>query len=502
MAERRMFSRSVVESARFLKMPVSSQNLYFHLVMNADDDGIVEAYSVINLIRANEDDLRVLHARGFVRILNEDLVTYVMDWREQNKIRPDRKKDSIHKELLQQTLPEVKLLEKKERSDLVKKSGPSVDGTMSAQCSRGKESAGKESRGEVSRVPVTPEAQTPIFRLGNEFLTEDEYRELVHTFSKPVVDGVIGRILRKPYHGCLNYKTIYAWCTEHRYKTNIINTHIRPYFEQKSLSGITAIDILQWQNELLSSRDEDGKGYAPTFLRTIQNQLNAIFNHAVKYYDLPKSPCDATKKMGTSKNAEMLFWTKQEYQKFSNEMKEKPISYYAFQVLYWTGIRVGELLALTKEDFDLENRKLRINKNYQVIKGVEKILTPKSMKSIRVIDIPQSLCDEMQEYFDSLYKVDDKSRIFVITKSYLHHEMNRGSKAAGVKRIRIHDLRHSNCALLIDLGYSPVQIAERLGHESSTITERYAHLYPSVQQEMAEKLDQAFKETGEEIDED
>lgn len=78
MAERRMFSRSVVESARFLKMPVSSQNLYFHLVMNADDDGIVEAYSVINLIRANEDDLRVLHARGFVRILNEDLVT--MSW--------------------------------------------------------------------------------------------------------------------------------------------------------------------------------------------------------------------------------------------------------------------------------------------------------------------------------------------------------------------------------------------------------------------------------------
>lgn len=221
MAERRMFSRSVVESARFLKMPVSSQNLYFHLVMNADDDGIVEAYSVINLIRANKDDLRVLHARGFVRILNEDLVTYVMDWREQNKIRPDRKKDSIHKELLQQTLPEVKLLEKKERSDLVKKSGPSVDGTMSAQCSRGKESAGKESRGEVSRVPVTPEAQTPIFRLGNEFLTEDEYRELVHTFSKPVVDGVIGRILRKPYHGCLNYKTIYAWCTEHRSEVSI-----------------------------------------------------------------------------------------------------------------------------------------------------------------------------------------------------------------------------------------------------------------------------------------
>lgn len=135
MAERRMFAKSVVESARFLKMPVSSQNLYFHLGMNADDDGIVEGYSVINLIKANEDDLRVLYSKGFVRILNEDLVTYIADWREQNRIRPDRKKDSIYTNLLLQMEPEVELLERRERSDLVKKSGPSMDGHMSAQCS-------------------------------------------------------------------------------------------------------------------------------------------------------------------------------------------------------------------------------------------------------------------------------------------------------------------------------------------------------------------------------
>ena len=79
-------------------------------------------------------------------------------------------------------------------------------------------------------------------------------------------------------------------------------------------------------------------------------------------------------------------------------------------------------------------------------------------------------------------------RIFNITKSYLHHEMDRGAKASGVKRIRIHDLRHSACAALIELGFSPVQIAERLGHESETVTMRYAHLYPSVQKDMADKL--------------
>ena len=142
----------------------------------------------------------------------------------------------------------------------------------------------------------------------------------------------------------------------------------------------------------------------------------------------------------------------------------------------------------------MDNRILRINKTFQVIKGEEVVTSPKTEKSNRKIDLPAFLCDEMQEYFDSLYKVDDNSRIFQVTKSYLHHEMDRGSKKSGVKRIRLHDLRHSSCALLINLGYSPVQIAERLGHESVTITERYSHLYPSVQKDMANRLDEVFKE--------
>ena len=277
-------------------------------------------------------------------------------------------------------------------------------------------------------------------------------------------------------------------------KENIINTHIRPYFINKSLSEITSTDILQWQNELLSQRDDNGKGYSQIYLRTIQNQLNAIFNHAVKYYELPKNPCIANKKMGKAKGKEMQFWTKEEYLKFSKAIIDKPMSYYAFQILYWTGIRCGELLALTRGDFDLDGRKLKINKTYQVVKGKELVTSPKTEKSNRVIELPEFLCKEMQDYFDLLYKIDNNSRIFQVTKSYLHHEMDRGSKAAGVKRIRIHDLRHSSCALLINLGYSPVQIADRLGHESITITERYSHLYPSVQRDMANRLDEAFKE--------
>ena len=117
MAERRMFSKRVVRSARFLKMPSSSRDLYWQLGIEADDDGIVEAFNVMRLIGASEDDLRVLVAKNFVQILNDDLVAYITDWNENNKIRADRKIDSIYKDLLLQLNPDVKLVEPRERAD-------------------------------------------------------------------------------------------------------------------------------------------------------------------------------------------------------------------------------------------------------------------------------------------------------------------------------------------------------------------------------------------------
>lgn len=271
-------------------------------------------------------------------------------------------------------------------------------------------------------------------------------------------------------------------------KEYIINNHILPYFKDKNLAEITSVDIMQWQNELLGMRDSHGTPYAATYLRTMQVQLTAIFNHAVTYYELPKSPCKKVKKMGKAKSKEMLFWTVDEYLKFSEEMKSKPISFYAFEVLFWTGIRMGELLALECGDIDLEKRKLHITKSLQRIGGEDIITDPKTENGIRTIDIPDFLCDELEDYMAMLYKATPQSRLFSISDSYLHHEMDRGSKASGVKRIRIHDLRHSHVAHLVELGFSPVAIAERMGHESATITCRYAHLYPSKQKTMADKL--------------
>ena len=146
--------------------------------------------------------------------------------------------------------------------------------------------------------------------------------------------------------------------------------------------------------------------------------------------------------MGKPKGREMLFWTKAEYLKFAEAMMDKPLSYYAFEMLYWCGVREGELLALTPGDFDFEKQTVTISKSYQRIKGKDVITDPKTPKSNRVIQMPAFLCEEMRDYIKSLYGVKPTDRIFTVTKSYLHREMDRGAKEAGVKRIRIHDLRH------------------------------------------------------------
>lgn len=276
-----------------------------------------------------------------------------------------------------------------------------------------------------------------------------------------------------------------TWITkEHIFKTKVI-----PFLGKKKMSDISTRDVMAWQNQMMAYRDNNGKPYSKTYLKTLHNQLSALFNHAVKYYDLRSNPAAKVGNMGSEEHEEMLFWTTEEYERFADVMMDKPISYYAFEVLYWCGLRLGELLALTPDDFDFEKNTITINKSYQRIMGRDVITPPKTPKSNRTISITTRLSEEMQNCIKSMYGIKKHERIFTISKSYLHHEMNRGAKEAGVKRIRVHDLRHSHISLLIDLGFSAVAIADRVGHESIDITYRYAHLFPSKQREMATRLD-------------
>lgn len=277
-----------------------------------------------------------------------------------------------------------------------------------------------------------------------------------------------------------------TWTT----KVSVVEHKILPYFRDKKMSEIRPADILAWHNEMISFRDEKGRAFSKTYLKTIHNQLSAIFNHAVRHYDLRSNPAAKAGSIGDKNAAEVDFWTKDEYNLFSEAIMDKPASYYAFEMLYWCGIREGELLALTAGDFDFKNCTVNINKSYQRLHGEDIITSPKTKKSNRIVKMPPFLCEEMQDYLKMIYGLKKKDRIFQFTKSFLHHEMDRGSAAAGVKRIRIHDLRHSHVSLLIDMGFSSVAIAERVGHESIDITYRYAHMFPSTQTEMINKLEE------------
>jgi hypothetical protein len=140
-----MFSIKIIDSARFLKMPISTRLLYYDLCMRADDDGVVEGFNVLRMTGATEDDLKVLVAKDFIKVLNEDLVSYVIDWKEHNQIRADRKIDSMYKDLLLQIIPTAKLIEPRQRADLKPKEKKDNQWTSNGQQ---KDSIGKDRLGK------------------------------------------------------------------------------------------------------------------------------------------------------------------------------------------------------------------------------------------------------------------------------------------------------------------------------------------------------------------
>ena len=287
---------------------------------------------------------------------------------------------------------------------------------------------------------------------------------------------------------------LYLEDCRHRLKPTTLNTKetmiegkILPYFRNMSMDHITPATIRHWQNTLMA------KGYSPTYLKSIHTQASTIFNFAVKYYRLSSNPCKMAGTIGKRQADEMKIWTPEEFSCFVRAVRNKPCSWVAFHLLFWTGIRSGELLALTREDFNFEEHTMSITKNYARQKQSDLILTPKTPKSKRIVALPPFLTEMVREYAETHMT----GRLFPQTKHYLYHEMQRGCAASGVPKIRIHDLRHSHASFLIEKGFSPLLIAERLGHENiQTTLQIYSHLYPNKQSELAGKIQQFFEESS------
>lgn len=273
-------------------------------------------------------------------------------------------------------------------------------------------------------------------------------------------------------------------------KTYLIKTKLLPFFGDMPINKIDAITVRKWQNFVLKQTTKEGKKLSQTYMKSINNQLSAVLNYAVKFYNLPNNPIHKTGSIGKKNADSMDFWTVDEFDKFIEPVSNKIQSVMIFNLLFWTGIRSGELLALTLDDFDREKKTVSINKSYVRLKKKDIISEPKTPKSNRSITLPDFIFEMLDEYLAALVDYENDERLFTVTKFYLNHEMKRGCKNSGIKKIRVHDLRHSHASLLIELGFSPLLIQERLGHEDiQTTLNTYAHLYPNKQEEVSNKLD-------------
>lgn len=254
-----------------------------------------------------------------------------------------------------------------------------------------------------------------------------------------------------------------------------------PYFKEKPINQITASDIRKWQNIIAQS------GLKETYQRALHEQLSIILNYAVKYYRLPYNPCRAAGPIGKKDAHRMDFWTQDNFNSFILHIT-RPDYKAAFTTLFYTGLRCGELLALTRSDINLEAATVSITKTYYEAGEKEKFTSPKTSNSIRTVTLPTFLVDCLSDYINCHYVLNPYDRLFPFTRRVLDRTMKKACSASNIKKIRLHDIRHSHVSLLIEMGFPPLLIAERIGDTVDMVNNIYGHLYPNRHKEVADKL--------------
>ena len=274
-------------------------------------------------------------------------------------------------------------------------------------------------------------------------------------------------------------------------KEKIFKFKLIPFFENILVGDITPIIIRKWQNEELKNN------YKKSYFVTIQKEMSAIMNYAVKFYNLPFNPVERAGQVSDSpllrEKDEIKVWNLKEFNEFIKYVDNCEL-YTIFNLLYFTGARIGEILALNHKDFNFKNNTMRINKSYQKINGKEHITTPKTKSSIRTIKIPNFLCDIVQKYLKKLYDINTP-RIFNTSRTNVHRCKNNIIRKYNLKKIRLHDFRHSHASILLNEGVNIIAVSKRLGHESVKMTlDTYAHLMDKGEGKLIETLEKLKNE--------
>ena len=228
------------------------------------------------------------------------------------------------------------------------------------------------------------------------FRTKGEAKEWERDFLQQQSQGVdieFGNFLEIYYKDMdvrLRENTMYT-------KRYIIDLKIKPYFEKKILSEITVADVRAWQNELLTYKDKNGKGYSPTYLKTVNCQLTAIFNYAMRYYNLQDNPCRKAGAIGKSKGEPKDFWMQEEFNAFLETVSDKPETRMAFLLLYWTGMRIGD-----------DDDKIRLNQRKpSKYKGLSRFGPEKNLQRIN------KFMKEMPIFYKNLIQMKENFRFYL-----------------------------------------------------------------------------------------
>ena len=262
---------------------------------------------------------------------------------------------------------------------------------------------------------------------------------------------------------------------------NVIYNHLQKEFSKIKIDQITAKHIMIYQNKIINN-------YSANHLKKIHTVLSSIFNFAIKFHGLTNNPARIAGNFEKESNKRMNFWEFKEFKQFIDVI-EHPFYKAFFSTLYYSGARKGELLALTWEDVDFEGKTIHISKT----ENNRKVTQPKTKASNRIIMLPSLIIDLLKNLKEhATLKTPLKNEYVVFGEFYssvstatLARRYNQYVSTAKVKRILLHEFRHSHASYLINKGVSPLVVAQRLGHSDvSTTLNTYSHLYPSKQAEV------------------
>ena len=309
---------------------------------------------------------------------------------------------------------------------------------------------------------------------------------------KRKVSGTINMSFQSLYEEyIIDFKKRHKLSTTKRKETHF-RLYILPFFGNMSVNSIAPNIVRKWQNEMMDKNTTKGTKFSKNTLRGIHISLKSIFNFAKIYYNLKENPCDGLKPLGSRKaDTEMKIWSLEDFNKFMSSFdKEKHATYrIIFLILFWTGMRVGELKALTWADINFDTKIININKTQHIIDGKEIITSPKTEGSVREIIIPDLLYSELKDYYSITYKPSPRQKLISLSVTTLRYNIEKYSLKAGVEKIRLHDLRHSHASYLIYLQADIAAISKRLGHDNiQTTLNTYGHMYHDAQQKLVDKL--------------